>query len=283
MHNKILIILIIVLVTITIVFNLKIKEEPKKEEIETVVHSIALFSWWKNKYPPDFELELLNGEKFILSDYIGKKIIILNFFTTWCPPCKEEIPELISYYNRHKTNGLILLGINVNEKKNVVEKFVEEQKISFPIGIDNEEQISKKYHVKSFPITIFIGADGRIALYQIGAIYNADVIFENLYKINKDSLIRNKGIDKMTYLENLKNQPSFSVMDEYRPKEKIVLEGKSKEFATKMRCPSCGKNILNCVCDFCEPVKKKLKQMDLKNKRDEDILKELFLIYDKSR
>lgn len=277
MRNKILIIIGIASLAASIAFHLAIKKKPVEREVNDISRSILNASLWQGKYPPDFELELLNKEKFILSEQIGKKVIILNFFATWCKPCNEEMPELMSYYHKHKAEGLILLGINVNEKKDLVEKFVTEKNLDFPIGIDNESHIQKEYGVENYPTTIFIGADGKIALYETGAIYNAEVTFESLYKISHDILRKNSGIDRATYLANMAKQPPLRKKDyEEDKQEKIVLEGKAAEFAARMRCPSCSKSLMDCRCDLCSAIKKKLKQMNLENKTNGDILRELF-------
>jgi thiol-disulfide isomerase/thioredoxin len=232
--------------------------------------------WWQDKHAPDFEVTALNNKQIRLSDYIGKKVIILNFFTTWCGPCRAELPELIAYYKKHEAENLVMIGINADEKKDLVDRFVAEQKISFPVGIDTNDVITAKYRVKSYPTTVFIGADGKVALYQIGQIDNADVVFESLFRLNQDIIKKGKGIDPAVYLQMPKAQPELSPKKEIC-KPKVVLQGDAKAFAARLKCPSCKKSLSDCSCCFCESVQQELSKMDVTNKTDEQILKQLFL------
>jgi thiol-disulfide isomerase/thioredoxin len=277
MRNKLLIPLIFVLLVAVVALHWAIKAKPGEKEIQSVSKFLSNAYWWQGKYPPDFELNLLNGEKFVLSEHIGKEVIVLNFFTTWCEPCKDELPELASYYVRHRGEGLILIGIDGDEKKDLVESFAANEKILYPVGIDEGGGIQEKFAVRSYPSTIFIGADGKIALYETGAIYNADVTFGDLYKTNLDILKKNQGISKEAYLEGYKNQPPPDTGVGYHPPEETVLEGRAKEFAARMRCPYTHLSTQDCHCFYCAELKRKLKAMTLEGMTDEQILKDLFL------
>lgn len=172
-----------------------------------------------------------------------------------------------------------MVGINANEAEDTVKQFITDQKLSFPVGIDNEAIIQNKYGVKSYPTTVFIGVDGRIALYEIGAISNADIAFERLYRLNMRMLDSKRGIDKETYLEMVKLQESEAEEGE---DDELKLEGRAREFAEKMHCPSCGRSLIECNGRVSIKIKKKLAKMELDNKADEEILKELFLVASKS-
>lgn len=113
---------------------------------------------------PDFELKTLAGDTVKLSDYRGKKVF-LNFWATWCGPCKEEMPAMESFYQSHQED-VVILAINAlnteieGEKK--VEDFVEEHQLTFPIVLDENGETLESYHVTHMPTTYFIGADGTI-------------------------------------------------------------------------------------------------------------------------
>ena len=184
-NNKITFFIFILLGILIIFSHYKLKGRPDKEVVKKLLKRFTKPELLY-KPAPDIKITLLNGKSFKLSKYIKKKIIIINFFTTWCGPCKKEIPELNRFYKRNKHRNLIMIGIDVGEKKNKVKKFVAENKIKYPVGIIKEKsKIADNYKIKAFPTTVFIGLHGRIELYEKGAIMNADMIFNSKMKINE--------------------------------------------------------------------------------------------------
>lgn len=109
---------------------------------------------------PDFDGKLLSGEAFSLADHIGKKLVVLNFFTTSCAPCREEMPALSRYYDENK-DQVVILGVAVIEGQHIVKNFVENMKITYPTIIDGGE-LTKALNVTGYPTTIVIGLDGNI-------------------------------------------------------------------------------------------------------------------------
>ena len=109
---------------------------------------------------PDFDGKLLSGEAFSLADHIGKKLVVLNFFTTSCSPCREEMPALSKFYDENK-DQVVILGVAVIEGQHIVKSFVENMKITYPIIIDGGE-LTKALNVTGYPTTIVIGLDGNI-------------------------------------------------------------------------------------------------------------------------
>lgn len=273
MNNRVIIILILILGIASGIFHYWIKKRPTYEEIREVSHFIKGSTEWIGKFAPDFEIGLLSGEDFKLSEKIGKEVIILNFFATWCAPCKAELPELNRFYQNHKDEKLILIGIDEGEKEDVVKQFAIDHEVSFPVGIDKDLVIQKRYGVKNYPTTVFIGVDGKIALYEIGAISNADVTFGSLYRLNMEILSRGGGIEKEMYLKTMRLQE-----DKDLPKRDIRLVGRAKEFAERMYCPSCGRKLIECEDRVSKSIKERLIGMELDDKTDEEILKEIFLV-----
>ncbi len=127
-----------------------------------------------SSFAPDFRVTDLKGKTISLSDYKGK-VLFLNFWATWCPPCRAEIPDFIEAYTQEKANGFEILGISVDTKgKPEVAAFVDQYKINYPIVLETKENIQKlinDYQPGQYiPTTIIIDKSGMIRHKQVGAI-----------------------------------------------------------------------------------------------------------------
>ncbi|NMD70483.1 TlpA family protein disulfide reductase [Bacillus sp. DNRA2] len=109
--------------------------------------------------PPDFELKTLAGDTVKLSDYKGKKVM-LNFWATWCPPCKAEMPDMEKFYEGNK-DRVEILAVNM-DTTNDVEGFAKEYGITFPILLDEKNEVNRDYGIVSIPTTFFIDEKGVI-------------------------------------------------------------------------------------------------------------------------
>jgi peroxiredoxin len=119
---------------------------------------------------PDFTLNTLDGTQTSLKDYRGKKII-LNFWATWCPPCREEMPEMQKFYNDYKNKNVEILAVNLEYSETKPEKikdFVHEYGLSFLIPLDEKNTIGKQYRAVSIPTSYFIDEEGLIQKIHIG-------------------------------------------------------------------------------------------------------------------
>ena len=110
---------------------------------------------------PDFTLTDLSGETHTLSDYQGR-VVIINFWATWCHPCREEMPDMQEIYEEYQDDGLVILAVNANESQATVQAFADEYELTFPILLNSAADIVDLYDVQSFPSTYFVDADGRI-------------------------------------------------------------------------------------------------------------------------
>lgn len=117
---------------------------------------------------PGYTLLDLNGEKISFSDIAKGKIVIMNFWGTFCPPCKAEMPALQSQYEKWKDQGVEVLGINQDKSRITAQRFVEQYNISFLSLHDDAEAVRKMYGVTDFPTTFFIGADGIVKEIRVG-------------------------------------------------------------------------------------------------------------------
>jgi len=124
-----------------------------------------------NSYPaPDFTVKDLKGREISLSDYSGK-VIFLNFWATWCGPCKVEIPDFIEAYKQYKDKGMEIIGISVDRisPKSVL-KFVEKYKINYPV-VMSTDKIKKDYKPGPYvPITIIVDQKGKIRHRHLGSL-----------------------------------------------------------------------------------------------------------------
>lgn len=124
----------------------------------------------KRDSPIDFTLSDItgspgSGQIYTLSEQKGK-VVFLNFWATWCPPCRAEIPELIALYNKYKSEGLLILGIGL-DKESSLKKFAEEKGMNYPAFVGNEK-IAKDYKVQGIPATYIIDKEGKIAFHHVG-------------------------------------------------------------------------------------------------------------------
>lgn len=141
----------------------------KPEVIDTAstkANSDAIVGLEQGETPPDFKLETLEGDTVRLSDLKGKKVI-LNFWATWCPPCKAEMPHMENYYKKLKPEDNVeLISVNLTSAENrgvkAVEEFVDAYGLTFPILLDTDELGMTDYKVFSIPTTYILGTDGTI-------------------------------------------------------------------------------------------------------------------------
>ena len=119
---------------------------------------------------PGFSLKTLAGDTARLEDYRGK-VVLLNFWVSWCPPCKEEMRLIQAAYEKHKDEGFVVLGIDMAFEDNTteVERFVEDLGLTFPILMDEDGSVSRDYRVFSIPTSIYLDGDGIVRHFQIGA------------------------------------------------------------------------------------------------------------------
>ena len=125
----------------------------------------------------DFTLEDMNGNKVALSDYKGKTIF-LNFWASWCDPCKYEMPFIEQLYQDTKDSDLVIITINLQEAKSVASKFMTDNKYHFPVWLDSEGDVANQYGVSGIPLSLLINKDYKIISAHQGAMENYEVLKE---------------------------------------------------------------------------------------------------------
>lgn len=118
----------------------------------------------KGFFAPPIELKDITGQVIRLSDYQGKPVLI-NFWATWCPPCRLEMPAIQSVYTNHIEDNLVVLAINTTYQDDVqeVSKFMLEKNIKLHVLLDMDGKIARDYKIQALPTSFFIYPDGRIS------------------------------------------------------------------------------------------------------------------------
>lgn len=138
---------------------------------------------------PDFTMsDLFSDEAVALSDLRGQPVLI-NFWATWCGPCREEMPLLEQIYQRYRPLGFTLLGVNVEEDSEGALRWLQQVPVSFPVLFDRESRVSKLYDVTAMPSTVIVDRRGRVRYVHYG--YTPGT--ENVYQDQIRGLIREKS------------------------------------------------------------------------------------------
>lgn len=116
---------------------------------------------------PEFVLPGEDGKTYRLSDFRGK-VVVLNFWATWCPPCRYEMPAMERAWKKVKGKGVVFLAVNVGENEDQIFQFLGEYPVTFPILMDQKGEIVKRYPVVGLPTTYIISPNGRVTHRAVG-------------------------------------------------------------------------------------------------------------------
>ncbi|MFC1997020.1 peroxiredoxin family protein [Chloroflexota bacterium] len=138
---------------------------------------------------PDFKLNTLDGDSITLSDLRGKAVLV-NFWATWCPPCRSEMPAMQQVFDDYGPDELVILAVNSSyqDQSDDVDTFVFERGLTFPVLLDTTGEISDQYQVNSLPTTFFIDPEGIIKEIVIGG-----PMSEALLRTRVDRLLREQN------------------------------------------------------------------------------------------
>lgn len=118
---------------------------------------------------PDFAVTTLDGEEMRLSDLRGK-VVVLNFWASWCAECRPEAPELQNIWTKYRDRGVVVLGIAYTDTETLSRKFIQEFALTYPNAMDLGTRISTAYHIQGVPETFVIDREGNIAEFFIAAV-----------------------------------------------------------------------------------------------------------------
>lgn len=167
--------LIVVLLVVAMIGTYVKQQIDKDREIETASLGKEMdeqkIGLKNGDTPPDFTLTSLDGDEVTLSDLRGKKVV-LNFWATWCPPCKAEMPHMQKYYEQHaKEDNVEIIAVNLTSEErefsadgkiDTVMTFRDSFELTFPILLDQKREVSPQYNIMTIPTTYFIDSKGYI-------------------------------------------------------------------------------------------------------------------------
>jgi peroxiredoxin len=139
----------------------------------------------KNKLAENFTLKSKSGKNIKLSEYRGQ-VVLINFWASWCGPCRAEMPVLEKLYKKYKSLGFVVLGINVDDKKSKADALLKKIPVSFPILYDTEKKVTELYNVSAMPSSYFVDRDGKVRQLHRG--YRPE--YDALYKKEIKALIK---------------------------------------------------------------------------------------------
>ena len=134
---------------------------------------------------PDFALKSSTGENLRLSEYRGD-VVMINFWATWCGPCRQEMPLLDQLYTRYERVGFSLLGVNIDDDSSRAMDMMKELGVSFPVLFDARKEVSQLYNVDAMPVTVLVDREGNVRYVHKG--YKPG--YEDMYLDQIRSLLR---------------------------------------------------------------------------------------------
>ena len=135
--------------------------------VDVALKQLDLMKPARAKLAEDFTLPTPAGGSFRLSEQRGK-VVLVNFWATWCPPCLEEMPAMERLWRRHKDAGFVLVAISLDTDPKKVPPFVSARKFSFPIALDPKMGVAEKYGVRALPSSFVLDRDGTVAGIALG-------------------------------------------------------------------------------------------------------------------
>jgi peroxiredoxin len=135
--------------------------------VDVALKQLELMKPARARLAEDFTLPTPAGDTFRLSEQRGK-VVLVNFWATWCPPCLEEMPAMERLWRRHKDAGFVLVAISLDTDPKKVPPFVSARRFSFPVGLDPRMAVAEKYGVRALPSSFVLDRDGTVTGIALG-------------------------------------------------------------------------------------------------------------------
>ncbi len=136
-------------------------------DVDVALKSLELIKPVKIKAVGDFTLPMPDGKTFRLSEHHGK-MVFLNFWATWCEPCREEMPAMERLWRSHQGQGFVMVGVSLDSNPKVVPPFIAQHKLTFPIALDAKMDVANTYGVRALPTSFIIDREGRMTALALG-------------------------------------------------------------------------------------------------------------------
>jgi peroxiredoxin len=130
---------------------------------------------------PDFTLRTMGGPNLRLKEQRGQ-VVLINFWATWCAPCRKEMPHLNQLYDKYRSSGFVLLGVNVDDNAGNATDVAAKLGVKFPVLLDTDKKVSHLYDLNSMPTTVVIDRDGKVRYLHRG--------YQDGYEVSYDQQIR---------------------------------------------------------------------------------------------
>lgn len=219
---------------------------------------------------PAFSLTDIAGKPLNLSDYKGK-VVLLNFWATWCAPCRVETPQFVDLLNRYGKNGLAVVGVSLDDQVEPVREFSSQYKVNYQVAL-GDEQVSEKYGgIFSLPTTFLIGRDGRVYAKHLGGVDLPVLEAELRQLLSKPAgtkVIDFKSADEQRAREAIEPENAQEIASEVPGVNLAALNPSEKEafkvqLATRHCTCKCQLTVLNCrmddsQCEFSLRIARKL-------------------------
>jgi len=158
------------------------------------IAALAIYRGRVTWLAPDFVLEDLNGHTVRLFDFRGK-VVFINLWTTWCEPCRVEMPSMEALYRRLRDDGLVMLAVNADANdREAVELFVRKLGLTFPVLLDPDGVVPGRYGATGYPETFIVDRDGRVVAHEIGPHEWSEVRFERRFAFSWNRGVRETGL-----------------------------------------------------------------------------------------
>jgi peroxiredoxin len=128
------------------------------------------------KSAPDFTLRSAEGQEVRLSDYRGKKAVILAFWASWCGPCRMEMPSLESFYKKNRQKNVVLLAVSIDQNPEAAREYAREHNLPFPVLIDQDSKTAESYDVEGIPSVFVVDPQGQVRFFHAGADFSLEAM-----------------------------------------------------------------------------------------------------------